>query len=133
MAEPLLKYGFDGIIASAGALVIAGGEVLHDEPMEPEDFRKAMDALQSNHVYCTIESKEGSYCDPDIGKLLKGQPRGNSELERWRKQINESLGIKPMKEYKGEPVYKIVIMFNDRRQLKEAEELLPQYDFVLQD
>lgn len=133
MAEPLLKYDFDGIIASAGALVIAGGEVLHDEPMDPEDFKNAMEALQSNHVYCTIESKEGSYCDPDIGKLLKGQPKGNSELERWRKQINENLGIKPMKEYKGEPVYKIVIMFNDDHQLNDARKILDQYDFVIQD
>ena len=38
-----------------------------------------------------------------------------------------------MKEYKGEPVYKIVIMFNDDHQLNDARKILDQYDFVIQD
>ena len=38
MAAPVYKLGFDGIIALAGGYVLAGDEVIYDQPMKKEDL-----------------------------------------------------------------------------------------------
>jgi Cof subfamily protein (haloacid dehalogenase superfamily) len=134
MTAPLLKYGFDGYVASAGGYISVGDEIIYDKPMTDEQFRTSMRLLQKHDVVCTVETKDGSYCDPDMGKLLDGVPDGNSELERWRRQVNENLGIEPLDHYNGSKVYKIVIMFREMSQIEEAEEAVGKdFDFVLQD
>ena len=133
MLKPLLAYGFDGIVGSGGAYVTVGDEEIIDAPMDDEDKKNALDTLHKNEVFCTIEAKYGSWCDDGIGEFMSKQSGGNSELERWRKAIEESLGIKSMTEYDGSPVYKIVVMCEDVSQLKETEELLDgKYRFIIQ-
>ncbi len=133
MLKPLLVYGFDGVVGSGGGYVTVGDEVLFDCPMADEDRDIALRLLHESGVFCTIEAKDGSWGDENMDEFLKDQPAGNSEIERWRKALSESLGIRPMSEYKGSPIYKVVVMCTDRDQLTATEEALKEnYRFVLQ-
>ena len=122
MLKPLLKYGFDGVVGSSGGYVTVGDEVLFDCPMTDEQRDTA------------IEAKGGSWGDDNMDEFLKEQPEGNSEIERWRKALSENLGIKPMSEYDGSPIYKVVVMCTKPEQLDEAKELLEKdFSFVVQE
>ncbi|MBR1931347.1 MAG: HAD family phosphatase [Lachnospiraceae bacterium] len=134
MLSPLLKYGFDGVVASGGGYVAVGEEVLYDCPMTDTQKNTALESLHRHGVFCTIEAKDGSWGDENMDAFLKDQPAGNSEIERWRKALSENLGIRPMSEYDGRPIYKVVIMCNEMKQLEEAKKLLEQdFRFVLQE
>jgi len=134
MLAPLMKYQFEGAVAGAGGYVFAGDKILYDCPMERDDFETAMRLLEENGVFRTIEAKEGSWCDDGMGEFLQQVSGGNSELMRWRKALEEDLGIRPMGEYKGAPVYKIVFMCRKSSQLDPAKKALEErYNFVVQD
>lgn len=137
MLRPLLKYKFDGFISCAGGYVAVGekyDEILYDHPMTSEQRDLALKTLHDNGVFCTIEAEGGSWGDENLGEFLGSQGEGNSEIERWRKALSSNLGIKPMSEYDGSPVYKVVIMCLDMAQLDEAKKALGnEFNFVLQE
>ena len=137
MLRPLLKYQFDGFISCAGGYVAVGenyDEILYDHPMTDEQRDIALKALHDNGVFCTIEAEGGSWGDENLSDFINSQGEGNSEIERWRKALSENLGIKPMREYDGSPVYKVVIMCQKMSQLDEAKKLLGgEFNFVLQE
>lgn len=134
MLKPLLKYGFDGVVGSSGGYVAVGDEVLFDCPMTDEQRDMALEVLHKNGVFCTIEAKGGSWGDDNMDEFLKDQPEGNSEIERWRKALSENLGIRSMKEYDGSPIYKVIMMCTDEKQLDEAKRLLgDDFTFVIQE
>ena len=137
MLRPLLKYKFDGFISCAGGYVAVGekyDEILYDHPMTSEQRDLALEVLHKNGVFCTIEAEGGSWGDENLGSFLSSQGKGNSEIERWRKALSSNLGIKPMSEYDGSPVYKVVIMCLDMAQLDEAKKALGnEFNFVLQE
>lgn len=135
MLRPLMdQYAFDGAVGGAGGIVFIGDSVLYDCPMEREDFETAMKLLGDARVFRTIESKEGSWCDEGMGEFLAGKNGGNSEIERWRKALEDDLGVKPLKEYPGCPIYKIVYMCESLEQLAPAKAALEdKYNFVTQD
>ena len=134
MLAPVLEYGFEGAVATAGAFVFVGDKVLFDCPMPDSDLKTAMKLFKENGVFRTIESKDASYCDDGIAEFLGKVSGGNSELMRWRKAIEKDLNILPMSQYDGRPVYKIVFMCKDRSQLGAAQEALgDRYNFVVQD
>ncbi len=134
MLSPLLKYGFDGMVAGAGGFVTVGDEVIFDCPMSEEETRTALEVLHKNGVFCTIEAKDVTYGDENLGDFLSGQAGGNSEIERWRKALSESLDIHPMSEYDGRPIYKVVIMCLKEEQLTEARaELEDRFNFCIQE
>lgn len=134
MLKPLLKYGFDGYIGCGGGYIVAGEEVLYDCPMTDEQRDVALDTLHRHGVFCTIEARDGSWGDENMDEFLKNQPEGNSEIERWRKALSENLGIRPMGEYDGSPIYKVVVMCTDMSQLDEAKSCLEKdFRFVLQE
>ena len=102
MLSPLLQYGFDGFVASSGGYIRCGDEVIYDCPMTEEQKRAAMDSLKENGVYRTVECIDGAYTDEGFKDFLRdhaGEGK-NSELLRWREQIEASLDIRPMAEYK---------------------------------
>ena len=137
MLRPLLKYQFDGFISCAGGYVVVGekyDEILYDHPMTDEQRDTALKALHNHGVFCTIEAEGGSWGDENLGSFLSSQGPGNSEIERWRKALSANLGIKPMSEYDGSPVYKVVIMCLEMSQLDEAKKLLGnEFNFVVQE
>ncbi len=134
MLKPLLKYGFDGMVASSGAYVSCGETILFDHPMDEKDLHLALDSLHKNGVYCTIEGKDGSFGDMELKDFLSESEGGNSELIRWRKALSSNLGIRPIEEYDGEPIYKIVTMARKVEQFDECRRLLEdRFHFVIQD
>lgn len=134
MLSPLLKYGFDGMVAAAGGYLTVGDEVIYDKPMTREQTETALSTLHRHGVFCTIEAKDVTYGDEDLGEFLSGQSEGNSEIERWRKALSGQLGIHPISEYDGRPVYKVVIMCLTGDQLDEAREKLEKdFNFCIQE
>ena len=138
MLEPLLKYGFDGVIACAGGYITVGDELIYDMPMPLEESNLAVEKLHEKGVFCTVEGRDGAWGDENIGAFLDNavgeDQKGNSEIERWRKALAGSLHIRPMSEYDGTPVYKVVIMCLHPEQLEPARELLEdKYNFCMQE
>ena len=138
MLEPLLKYGFDGVIACAGGYITVGDELIYDMPMPLEESNLAIEKLHEKGVFCTVEGRDGAWGDENIGAFLDnavgGDQKGNSEIERWRKALAGSLHIRPMSEYDGTPVYKVVIMCLHPEQLEPAREVLEdKYNFCMQE
>ncbi len=134
MLAPVLALGFDGAVAGAGGYVFTNDEVLFDCPMKKEDFETGMRLLRENGVFRTIEAKDATWGDEDLGDFLASAGEGNSELIRWRKALAEQLNIRPMNEYDGSPIYKIVIMCKEMKQLEPAKAALEKdYNFVVQD
>ena len=135
MLSPLLRYGFDGLVGSAGGYIKYGGQVVYDCPMTPEQQQLAMDVFQRSGVYRTVESLDNSYTDESFKDFLReaAQAEGNSELLRWREQIEGELGIRPMSEYQGEPIYKIGFVSRSANDLREPMRVLGgSFDFCLQ-
>lgn len=134
MLKPLLVYGFDGVVGSSGGYVTYKDKVIVDIPMKKEQLDTALELLHKNGVFCTIEGKDGSFGDEDLKELLDGTEGGNSEIERWRKALSENLGIKPMSQYDGQPIYKVVIMARQEQQIDECRQVLEKdFQFVIQD
>lgn len=137
MLSPILQYGFDGVVASAGGYVTVGDEVIYDHPMTAEQAETALRVLHGEGVFCTVETRDITYGDENLDAFLSGNAggQGNSEIERWRKALAESLNIRPMSEYDGtKPVYKVVIMCLREEQLQPAKDLLEQdFQFVIQE
>ena len=134
MMAPVLSYGFDGAVAAAGGYVFAGDEVLFDCPMGDDQLQTGLRLLRENGVFRTIESRDATWGDEDLGDFLAAAGDGNSELVRWRKALAESLNIRPMGEYDGSPIYKIVFMCLEARQLEPARRALEKdFHFVVQD
>ncbi len=135
MLSPLLKYGcFDGAVASSGGYVFYGDEVLYDCPMTEEQKDTALRLFKENGVFRTVEAVDGSFCDEGLSDFLNESSGGNSELVRWRKALESDLGIRPMAEYDGRPIYKVVFMCKDVSQLAPAIEALEKdFFFLVQD
>ena len=134
MLSPLLPYGFDGAVASGGGYVFCGDRVLFDCPMSSEQRDLALRLFREAGVFRTIEAKDASYCDAGMGEFLQQVSGGNSELLRWRKALEKDLGILPMEEYDGRPLYKIVFMCRELSQLAPAIEALEkEFYFLVQD
>lgn len=136
MLSSLLQYGFDGVIASAGGYIEYGNTVIYDCPMTQEQRNKALSVFKGSGIHYTIESKTGSYADEGLKKFLqeRAQAKGNSELLRWREQLEKDLGIRSIVEYDGEPVYKLVFMCLEEQQLQKPRRLLEEeFDFCIQD
>ena len=134
MMAPVLSLGFDGAVAGAGGYVFAGEKVLFDCPMEKDAFETGMRLLKEQGVFRTIEARDRTWGDEDLGDFLAHAGEGNSELVRWRKALAEQLNILPMQEYDGSPIYKIVFMCREAKQLEPARRALEKdYNFVVQD
>ena len=134
MLAPVLALGFEGAVAGAGGYVFAGDEVLFDCPMTKEQQETGMRLLKENGVFRTIEAKDATWGDEDLGDFLAQAGEGNSELVRWRKALAEQLNILPMREYDGRPIYKIVFMCSEAKQLQPARDALEKdFSFVVQD
>lgn len=136
MLSPLLQYGFDGVVGSSGGYITCGDSVIYDCPMTPAQQKTAMEVLVKNGVFRTVECRDRSYTDEGFKEFLKEKARcdSNSEVLRWREQIEKDLGIRPMSEYKGDPIYKMVLMCENRSQLDEPVAVLSEdFAIVIQD
>ena len=135
MLSPLLDYGcFDGAVASGGGYVFCGERVLYDCPMSEQQKDTALRLFKEQGVFRTIEARDAAYCDEGLADFLNEASGGNSELVRWRKALERDLGIRPMREYDGRPLYKVIFMCSSVDQLAPAIEALEkEFYFLVQD
>ena len=136
MLSPLLQYNFDGVISSAGGCIEYGGKMVYDCPMTPEQQRRVLSIFEESGVYRTIGSRRHSYTDEGFKKFLaeNAQSQANSELLRWRLQLESELDIRPMAEYDGEPIYGLVFMSRGMEPLRRPiESLRNEFHFCIQD
>ena len=126
MLSPLLSYGFDGVIGSSGGYVEVDGKVIYEHPLSQQERVRILEVLRQNQIFCTVESREGSYTDEGFKEFLMEHAGegANSELLRWRRQIEGNLDIRPMGEYDGETAYKVIYMSMDSQAVGAAVELL---------
>lgn len=136
MLRPLLSYGFDGVVASAGGYICCGNQVIYDCPMTQAQQQLVLDTLEQSGIFRTVECLDGSYTDDGFKEFLEKHAGNgsNSELLRWRRQIEEELNIRSMREYAGQPVYKVVVMSPDLERMEVAKRELEQdFLFCIQD
>ena len=136
MLSPLLPYGFDGVVSCAGGGIEYGGKMIYDCPMTPAQQAKALDVFQRNGVYRTIGSRYRTYTDEGFKEFLaeNAGSKANSELLRWRVQIESELDIRPMAEYDGEPIYGLTFMSPGQERLeKPMRALEDDFHFCVQD
>ena len=128
MTKPLLAYGFDGFVCSAGGYVGCDGKILVDLPMEPAQVEGLREVLGRAGAECTLEARDDTYGGIKMierfAHLFPRKPgQLNSEAERWRKTMEYGLTIRPIEEYHGEPVYKVVFIAPNEACLAEAKQL----------
>lgn len=136
MLFPLLKYGFDGVISCAGGCIEYGDQMVYDCPMTPEQQKRVLAVFQESGIYRTIGSRNYSYTDEGFKEFLaeNSQTKANSELLRWRVQIESELDIRPMAEYDGEPIYGLTFMSRGTERLSKPMEMLQdEFHFCIQD
>lgn len=132
MTEPLLPYGFDGAIASAGGIVRAGDRELFNCPIRAEVLERLMDVLEKHGIYRVLEGRSVVFGDRTL-KVSLPDRADNSEMERWIQAMSDSLGVLPMEEYDGTPIYKIVFFYQREEQLQTPRLLFEKdFEFCLQ-
>ena len=125
MTSPVLRYGFDGYVCSAGGYVVCGDTVLFDCPMDKAQSDGVRAVLEASGVECTLEARDATYGGGQMMERLASyqaqRPDAvNSELERWRQAFADGMLIRPLEEYKGEPIYKICYIAPGRDCLAQA-------------
>ena len=136
MLSPLIPYGFDGIVGGSGSYVEVEGKVIYDHPLKNDQRDRILQTLHQCGAFCTVESRDGSYTDEGFKEFLEAHANegSNSELLRWRRQIESNLSILPMSCYEGEPAYKVIFMSVGMSRIKAAvEELSRDFAVVVQD
>ena len=136
MLSPLLKYGFDGVVASAGGYIVCGDNVIFDCPMTEEQKNRAMKVMKENNIIRTIECMDGAYADDGFRKLVQeqyGESR-SSEFLCWREQVEKNLRIFSMERYQDQPAYKFSLISPSMKNIDQAKETLEQdFLFCIQD
>lgn len=127
MTRPLLRHGFDGYICSAGGYVACGEEVLVDIPMQQAQADGLRKVMGEHGIECTLETRDETYGGVKmIERFASHFPSDgtrNSEAERWKKMMEFGMTIRPIEEYHGEPVYKIVFIAPNEECLSEVKRL----------
>lgn len=126
MTSPLFHYGFDGFVCSAGGYVGCGDDILVDITMPPEDVAGLRSLMECHGVECTLETRDDTYGGVQMIERFAGFMKQsgvlNSEAERWRKMMEFGMTIRPLSDYHGEPVYKIVYIAGKMADLEEAKQ-----------
>lgn len=136
MMKPLLKFGFDGFIASSGGYIQCGDEVIYDCPLTEEQRVLALGLFEKNNIFRTIECNEGSFTTESFKEFLRknAETSGNSEFLRWREQLEKNLNMRPIEEYENQAVYKVVLMVDEEWKLDEPMKVLgDEFTFVIQE
>ena len=127
MTKPLLAYGFDGFVCSAGGYVGCDGKILVDLPMEPAQVEGLREVLGRAGAECTLEARDTTFGGAKMAErwsfIHKNDGAMNSEAERWRKAMEDGMSITPVEQYRGEPLYKIVFIADHESDLAEAKQL----------
>lgn len=121
--EAVREIGFDGGIYSAGGHVEAGSSVLSDQSMTAEMVRTICTAMETVNMEFSLECASKNYRrSPELSAAaLSDMSGGSTELQR----ILASMDRNTLKDYQGEPVYKITFL---ARSIEQIETLAHSLD-----
>lgn len=134
IGRDILEVGFDGMVASAGAYVQAGDDILLDQLLTEAVVQECLNVFHGVGMFCRIESPEGIYTDPQMEELLRTATPdpSNSELIRMQKEIESGLTIRKYEEYPRQGAYKLCFTSRDLDSVRKAREVLGErFDFVV--
>lgn len=130
----ILEIGFDGMVASAGAHVQVGNQVLLDSLLPEDLVQECLDVFHSLGMFCRIETPEGIYTDPQMEELLRSASPdpANSELIRMQKEIESGLTIRKYEDYPRQGAYKLCFTSTNLEAVAEAKKALgDRFEFVV--
>lgn len=130
MMEPVMAYGFDGAVASAGGYVLCDGQVLYDGPMTHETRDWVTGVLNRAGFSWMLETKNGVYGSQEALDMMSGPGGTDSEAQRWRRAARSRLGIHLIDMYDGAPIYKLMFMGGSPEGLARIEQELGEKFFV---
>lgn len=131
MMEPMMAYGFDGAIASAGGYVVCGGEVLYDHPMSHQLRDRVIEVVERAGFRWVLEAKEAAYGSDETFRMMLSSVSDDSEAQRWKRAAGaEELGFTSIDRYNGSPVYKVMFIGPDPSGLALLEQELGADFFV---
>lgn len=134
IGQDILKLGFDGIIASAGAYVSAGDKILLDRLLPEELVQECLKVFHDAGMFCRIETSEGIYTDTQMEELLCAASPApqNSELIRMQKEIESGIHMQPYKDYPGRGAYKLCFTSRSLEPIWGVEKILgDRFEFVV--
>lgn len=113
--DAVREIGFDGGIYSAGGYVEAGGSVLADRAMKKDMVRTICTAMEAVNMDFSLECAAANFrhsleLSAYTSLDLSG---GSTELQR----ILGALGQNTLKDYQGEPVYKVTFLAKSLEQI----------------
>lgn len=130
----ILDIGFDGIIASAGAYVAVGGEVLRDQLLPEALVQECLTVFHGLGIFCRLETPEGVYIDAQMEELLRAavpDPR-NSELIRMQKEFESFIAVRKYAEYPRQGAYKLCFTGTSLEDIRKAQTVLgDRFQFVV--
>lgn len=128
MLTPMMRFGFDGFIGSAGGFIQYGDDVIYDCPLTEEQRMRALAAFAKSNVAYTLECKDASFAHDGFQEVIRARAKlrykTNSEFERWEKNLSANDFFRPLADYNGEPIYKIVFVAPSRADIKSLEDAL---------
>lgn len=130
----ILEIGFDGVVASAGAYVSAGGQVLFDSLLPEELVQECLTVFHSRQIYCRIEDAKAVYTDPQMEELLRAvvPDPSNSELIRMQKELEGRLPVYRYEDYPRQGAYKLCFTSRTQEAIDGAKAVLgDRFDFVI--
>ena len=84
MLFPVMQYGFDGLVASAGGYIEYNGKVVYDCPMTPQQQAMVLDVFKESGIYRTIGGRNHSYTDEGFKDFLAEKIRSKiSDESQW--------------------------------------------------
>lgn len=126
IGQDILRLGFDGIIASAGAHIEVSEKVLYDSCLPEETIQECLHVFHAHGIYCRIENREGIYIDPQMAELLQSADpeKTNSELVRMQKELEKGIPMLPYEQYPGQGAYKICFTSTTLEAVEETKKYL---------
>lgn len=74
MIDPcLLESGFDGVVASAGAYVRTGGQVVSHQILEPDCVRQAMAVIKEHGALFMLHDRDHCYLSPGFYAFMENR------------------------------------------------------------
>ena len=129
--EQVRAIGFDGVIASAGAHAEVNGEVILDDPMDPDLCREVQEVLAAQDAAYVLECYGANFSDMERVRCWPGY---HERLEAFFEVVCETLHIRDASEYRGEPCYKLCFFAQDAGRMEKLHEALDsRFSFVFFD
>lgn len=116
--RPMMDFGYDAVVANAGAHISCGEQTLVNFSIPAETLRFMRDQLDAVGILYCIMCYESSFHTPGYRDLvLQSARRGsNSELSRWIRYFENAEEV-TLADYEGQPAQKIIFLASSPEQV----------------